>query len=76
MNDGIMGTPVNLFFGKLLHFFTVLDLVDKDLCRLKAGDIVLIDNQGRITGNIPCYLLFPFFVNKAAETTDINVTAI
>lgn len=76
MSDSIRSTPVDLFFSKLLHFFAVLDLVDEDLGRLKARDVMLVNNQRRVAGNIPCYLLFPFLVDKAAKTTDINVIAI
>lgn len=76
MSDSIRSTPVDLFFSKLLHFFAVLDLVDEDLRRLEARDVMLINNQCRVTGNIPCYLLFSFLVDKAAKTTDINVIAI
>ena len=76
MSDSIKGTPINLFFSKLLHFFAVLDLVDEDLRRLEAWNVVLVNHQRCVAGNIPCYLLFSFLVDKAAKTTDINVIAI
>ena len=37
-----------LLFGKLLYLVAVLDLVDKDFCRLEAGEAMLVDDDGCI----------------------------
>jgi hypothetical protein len=34
--------------GQLLHFITILDLVDKDLCRFEARDKLLVDNDSGV----------------------------
>jgi hypothetical protein len=71
-----LGTCARLLFCQLFYFFTVLDLVDEDLGRLKAWDIMLIDNQSSIPGNIPGDFLLPLFVNKTSKTADINIVTV
>jgi hypothetical protein len=62
-----------LLLGELLHLFAVLDLVYKDLGRLEAGDVVLINDDGRIAGNVAGNFFLALLVYKAPETTYINI---
>ena len=57
----------------MLHFVAVLDLVDEDLSRLEAGDVMFIDNDGSIARDIPGNFLFSLLVDEAAEATDVNI---
>lgn len=65
-----------LFFGMLFHLLAVLDLVYKDLGRLKAWNKMFINDQRGVAGNVSGYFLFPFLVDKAAKATDIYVMAV
>ena len=68
-------TQVLLYF-ELLHLLAILDLIYKDLGRFEAGNKVFVNNQSRIPRNIASDFLFSLLVNKAAETTDVNVVTI
>jgi len=68
-NDG------RLLFGKLLYFIAILDLIDKDLGGLEAGDIMLIDHDGRVAGDIPGDFLLSFLVDEASKSTDVDILA-
>ena len=57
----------------MLHLVAVLDLVDEDLGGFEAGDVVFVDDDGGITGNIPGNLLFSLLVDEATEATNVNV---
>ena len=57
----------------MLHLVAVLDLVDEDLRRLEAGDVVLVDDDGSIARDIPGNFLFSLLVDEAAEAPDVNV---
>ena len=37
-----------LFFSELFYLFAVLDLIDKNLGRFKAGNVVFFDNDGGV----------------------------
>jgi hypothetical protein len=60
---------------ELLHLVTILDLIDKNLGGLEAWDIVFVDNDGRIAGDVACDLLLPLLVDETAEATDIDILA-
>lgn len=62
-----------LLLGKLLHLLAVLDLAYEDLGRLEAGDIVLINDDGRIAGDVAGNFFLALFVHKAPEATHINI---
>lgn len=65
-----------LLFSSLFNLLTILDLVYKDLGRLKTGDKMFFNNQRSIPGNVPCNLPFPLFVYETAKATDIDVVAV
>jgi hypothetical protein len=73
--DGRLANDGHLLFGKLLYFIAILDLIDKDLGRLETGDIVLIDHDGRVTGDIPGDLFLSFLVDEASKSPDIDILA-
>lgn len=58
---------------KLFHFIAVLDFVNKNLCRFEAGDIMLINDNGGIAGNVAGDLFLPLFIDKAAKSPDVNI---
>jgi len=57
----------------LLHFVAVLDLVDEDLGGFEAGDVVLVDDDRGVAGNIPGNLLLSLLVDETSEAADVNV---
>ena len=63
----------DLFFRQLLYLIAVLNLVNKDLGRLKAGDIVLINHNSRVTGDIASNFFLSLLVDKASKSTDVDV---
>ena len=65
-----------LLYRKLLHLVAVLNLVYKDLGRLKTGYEVLVDDQRRIARNIAGYFLFPLLVNEATKAPDVDVVSV
>ena len=67
---------LKLFFRSLFHLLTVLNLVDKDLGGFKTRNKMFFDHQSSIPGNVPGNLAFPFLVDKASETTYIDIIAI
>jgi hypothetical protein len=70
------GLPANdnrLLFGKLLYLVAVLDLVDEDLGRLDAGDVMLIDHDGSVAGDISGDFLLSFLVDEASKATDVDI---
>ena len=73
MADGRLANAGHLLFGKLLYFIAILDLIDKDLGRLETGDIVLIDHDSRVTGDIPGDLFLSFLVDEASKAADIDI---
>lgn len=75
MAGGRFANEGRLLFGKLLYFIAILDLIDKDLGRLEAGDIMLIDHDGRVAGDIPGDLFLSFLVDEASESPDIDILA-
>ena len=64
-----------LFFRQLFYLIAVLDLIDEDLGRLEAGDIVLIDHDGGVTRDIPGDFLLSFLVDEASKSADIDILA-
>jgi hypothetical protein len=75
-NRGGRGVRGILFLSKLFYFFAVLDLVDKNLSGLKAWNKVLIDNQGSIARNIAGNLLLSLLIDKASESTNVDVVSV
>ena len=65
----------HLLFGELLYLIAVLDLINEDLGRLEAGDIMLIDHDGGVAGDIPGDLFLSFLVDEASESPDIDILA-
>ena len=65
----------HLLFRKLLYLIAVLDLIDEDLGRLEAGDIVLIDHDGGVTRDISGDFLLSFLVDEASKSADIDILA-
>lgn len=65
-----------LLVGILLHLFAALDLIHKNLGGFKAGDVVLIYNNGRVARNISGNLLFSLLVDKTSEAAHINIVAV
>lgn len=59
----------------MLYFLAVLDLVHENLSGFKGRNIMLIDNQCSITGNIPGDFLLAFFVDKTSKATNVDVIA-
>ena len=64
-----------LFISGLLYFFAILDLIHKNLGRLKARNIMFINNQCSISGNVPRDLFLSLFVNKTSKAPDVEVIA-
>ena len=62
-----------LLLGQLLHLIAVLDLVYKDLGRLEAWDIVLINNDGCIARDVARNFFLALLVHKTPEATHINI---
>jgi hypothetical protein len=62
--------------GELLHLIAVLDLVDKDLGRFEAGDVMLIDDDGGIPGDVAGDFFLPLFIDETAEAPHINIMAV
>ncbi len=75
MADGRLANDGHLLFGKLLYFIAILDLIDKDLGGLEAGDIMLIDHDGCVAGDIPGDLLLSFLVDEAPKSPDVDILA-
>jgi hypothetical protein len=73
--DGRLANAGHLLFGKLLYFIAILDLINEDLGRFEAGDIMFIDHNGRVTGDIPGDLLLPFLVDEASKSPDVDILA-
>lgn len=65
-----------LLFGKLLHLIAVFDLIYKDFCRFKTGDIMLINNQCCVARNVARNLLLTLLINETAKATDVNVISV
>jgi hypothetical protein len=64
-----------ILFSKLLHLLAVLDLVYKNLGGLEAGDVMLLDNDGCIAGNIAGDFFLSLFIDETSKTSYINVLA-
>ena len=69
-------TSVRRFFFQLLYLVAILDLVYKNLSRLKAWDKVLVNYKGRVSGNIPGNFFLAFLINEATKPANVNVIAI
>lgn len=64
------------FYFQLLYLFAILDLINKDLCRLKARYEMFINDQRGVARDVSRNFLFSFFVDKTSETTDINIVPV
>ncbi len=62
-----------LLLRKLFDLVAVLDLADEDLCRLEAGDKMLINDDCRVARDVAGNFLFPLLVHKAPETPHVNI---
>ena len=60
----------------MLYLVAVLDFVNEDFGWFKAGDVMLINNDGRISGDVARDFLFTFFIDKTSEATHINIMAV
>ena len=65
-----------LFFGQLLYFFAVLDLVYKDLGRLKTGDKMFFNHQSGVARDIAGDFPLALLVNKTSKSAYVDVMAI
>lgn len=63
----------NLFFCKLLYLVAILDLVDKNLSRLKAGDVMLVNHDGCVARYVAGDFFLSLFVDEAAEAAHIYI---
>lgn len=61
------------FYFQLLYLFAILDFINENLGRLKAWYVMLINDQCRVPRNVSRDLLFALLVDKASETTDVNI---
>ena len=64
-----------LLLCQLLYFVAVLDLIDEDFGRLKAGNEMLIDNDSRIAGNVSGNFFLSLFIDETSESANINIMA-
>lgn len=62
-----------LFFSNLLYLIAVLDFVHKNLGRLEAWDIVLVNNDGSIARDVTRNFFLPLLVDKTSKPTDVDV---
>src|SRR5690606_34930367 len=56
---------LNCYF---FYFFTVFDFFNKNLGRFESWDIMLIDYNGCVFGNIPGDFFSPFLIDKTAKS--------
>ena len=59
----------------MLYFVAVLDLIDEDFSRLKAGNEMLIDNDRGIAGNVSGNFFLSLFIDETSESTNIDIMA-
>ena len=69
-------TSLRLLIGGLFNLLAVFDFIDKNLGRFEAGNKVLLDHKGGISGNIPCDFALALFIDEAAKATDIDIVAV
>ena len=62
-----------LLFCELFYFVAVLDLINKDLCWLEAWNVVLVNDDGRITRNVTRNFFLSLFIDETSETANINI---
>lgn len=62
-----------LLFSKLLYLIAVLDFVHKNLGGLEAGDVMLVNNDGGIPGDVTRDLFLSLFVHKTTKPTDVDI---
>lgn len=62
--------------GLLLHLLAVFDLVDEDLGRLEARDVVLVNDNRSVAGYVAGDFLFALFIDETAETTYVDVMTV
>lgn len=62
-----------LFPCQLFYFFAILDFVHENFGRLKAGNVMFVNNDSGIARNVARYLFLSFLVHKAAKSTDVDV---
>ena len=64
-----------LLFCQLLHLVAIFDFAYKNLGRLKAGNIVLVNYDGCIARNVPRDFLLPLLINETAKSTNVDILA-
>jgi len=64
-----------LLLSQLLYFIAVLNLVDKDLGRFKTRDVMLVNYDCCIAGNISRYFFLSFLIDETSEPTNVDVLA-
>ena len=62
-----------LLFSELFYFVAVLYLIDKDFRWLEAWNVVLFNDDGRITRNVARDFFLSLFIDETSETANINV---
>lgn len=68
-------TPNNhqLFFSQLLYLVAILNLIDEYLGRLKAWDIMFVNNNSGVARNIAGNFFLSLLINKTSKTTNVNI---
>jgi hypothetical protein len=62
-----------LFLRHLLHLFAVLDFVHKNLRGLEAGYVMLLNNNGSVTGYVAGDFFLALFVDETSKPSHVNI---
>jgi hypothetical protein len=60
----------------LLNLFAAFNFVHKNLSGFEAGNVVLVNNNGRVARNIARYLFLTFFIDKTSKSTNVNIVPV
>ena len=60
----------------MFDLLAVLDLVDENLCRLKARNEVLLNDKRSVSRNVSRYFTLALLIDETTKATDINVVAV
>ena len=64
---------VTLFFSELFYFIAVLDLVNEDLGWLKAGNEMLVYDDGGVARNVARNFFLSLFIDETPKSPDIDI---
>ena len=64
-----------LLFSELLYLLAVLDFAYKNFSWLKARDVVLINDNGRVPGDVAGNFFLSILVNKTPKPANIDIMA-